>query len=117
MHAEADGTHVSEEEAKLANDPKVGDGTPQNAPDFTAAYEDEDDWAPLKKRKWLPTNKWAVARVVAVGSWFTALIEQDWHLDNTLGILLVGIIVEAITAYLTPNTPPNDGVEFERTDV
>lgn len=107
-------THVSPAEARQAADPTVGDGTPDTAPDV--AHEDGDwaaatGWDRLKKVRWVPTNKWVVARVVAVQGWLVAFIEAGGDLgDNTtLQILGVTLIAESLTSYLTPNTEPDDG--------
>jgi hypothetical protein len=90
-----DRTHVDAVEAADANDPAVGDGTPEDAPERVA-----DDWGVMAEAKWRPTRKWVVARTAALGVIALSAIGTGW--DNVESAMLVTTVVEGIASYLTP---------------
>ena len=52
-----------------------------------------------------PTNKWLAALVAGLGTIATrALTTGTW--DTEESVALIGLLVERIVAYLTPNQPP-----------
>jgi len=61
----------------------------------------------------MPTRKWWVAQATAVGSWLVAAINAGWEIHESLQIMAVGIVVEAVATWLTPNANTPAGVPRE----
>jgi hypothetical protein len=62
----------------------------------------------------MPTRKWLVAQGTAVASWLVAAINADWHITAALQIMAIGIAVEALATYWTPNVNEAGGVARRR---
>jgi hypothetical protein len=57
----------------------------------------------------LPTNKWWAAQVVAIGALLTLWVTTGhWATDES--VALIGLVVQAVTTYLVPNSPTPGGV-------
>ena len=55
------------------------------------------------KKPAVPTNKWIVTQITALGALTTAWVSADqW--GKTLTIAAIGLITQAIVGYLCPNT-------------
>lgn len=62
------------------------------------------------KKSLLPTRKWVVQQVGAVGTWLIAAVNAGWHIGPALQITAIGIGVAAVAAWLTPNANTPAGV-------
>jgi hypothetical protein len=61
-----------------------------------------------------PTRKWLVAQATTVGAWLVAAINAGWHITAALQIMAIGIVVEALATYWTPNVNEAGGVARRR---
>lgn len=52
-----------------------------------------------------PSRKWFVTQVTAVAAWLVAFVEAGYEINTTLVIAAVGIVSQAVIAYLVPNPP------------
>ncbi len=65
-------------------------------------FGDDHNW----RTNWIPTPKWTVATVTGAGALGTAYVEAgEWN--DTLIIMAIGLAVQRISAYVTPNRPPS----------
>jgi ABC-type enterochelin transport system permease subunit len=64
--------------------------------------------APQKSAR--PTNKWLAGQATLIGTFLIALIQNKWQLSSELQVTLVGLVIQAITTYLVPNTDTPGGV-------
>jgi len=97
-----DGRHLSDEELEAAQDPSVGDGSPETAPERPA-----DEFS--KGASWKPTRKWIAARVVAVAGIATMyVVTNGWDDEETLAAITLAS--EAALSFLVPNELTPGGV-------
>lgn len=96
-----DNEFVSPAEQADALNPRVGAGTPADAPYTTG------------EKSWHPTRKWIAAQVIALGALATSAVESGW--DTTETVLLIGIIVQGGITWLLPNVDAPGGVPLKHT--
>jgi len=95
--AEHDHTHIDPAEAAQADDPNVGTGTPDSAPDELLI---DVGWK--EPTNWIPSRKWLAATVVAVtGLLTTWATTGSWDQEETL--MAITIVSARLVAYLIPN--------------
>lgn len=61
----------------------------------------------MTKSPWWPTNKWWVATVTAAGAVAVALITGDGINTDDEKIIVVGLVVQRVVAYIAKNESPN----------
>lgn len=71
--------------------------TPEPPSEVFVQNEGERSWT-----KWLPTNKWWAATVVATGTVVTLAWTAGIHTSDDKA-LVVGLIVQRLVAYITRN--------------
>ena len=67
----------------------------------------------LPTKSWLPTRKWFAAIVTALSAWAVLWI-QAAEFGREVQIALVGVITQAVVAYLVPNQDSPGGVPLKR---
>lgn len=60
--------------------------------------------SPYKKRVWLPTWKWWTATITAAGAVATVVLTGDGLNTDDEKALVIGLVVQRLVAYATPNT-------------
>lgn len=53
-----------------------------------------------------PSRKWFVTQITAISAWLVAAINAGWDIGAELQIMAVGIVTQALAAYLIPNPEP-----------
>lgn len=93
----ADGRHVDELEARDALDPSIGAGTPQTAPSFLVAIEDE--WVgPVKTVGFSPKLIVAIVATVLAYLLTQELVDFPAWAELVLSTVLVGVGVYRASA-------------------
>ena len=62
------------------------------------------------KKSWVPTKKWIVAQVTALGGLAIMLLTGDSEVTDPEIIAVVTFFVQAIATYLVPNADTAGGV-------
>lgn len=62
------------------------------------------------KKSWMPTRKWWVTTVTAVGTIVVAALTGDGINTDAETILVVGIVVQRVVGYIIPNEDTPGGV-------
>lgn len=101
---EADHTHIDAAEAAEADDPAIGDGTPETAPLVPA------DHLSAPSPSLTPTRKWIAAQTTLLAGLLTLFAAHGWHFDEHTTIATITFLAEAVVAYLVPNTDDPGGV-------
>lgn len=109
MDTHANMKHVDESEARDALDPDVGDGTPDTAPFLDT---DDGDWQEPGPawRKWMPTRKWWAATITGAGTVAVMLWTGDGINTDEEKILVIGLAIQRLVSYVTPNDDTIGGV-------
>ena len=65
--------------------------------------------AAAAQKSWMPTRKWVVATVFAIGAVATLWVTKG-SFDRDVAVALIGAAVQAVATYIMPNLDTPGGV-------